>query len=73
MSFTRLTLADLINIKRRDTNVKANVVVGDLVEIVIDEEKTIGIVADVDERAMKLQTPNGEVKWVSLYVKYTKL
>jgi len=61
---------DLINIRRRDTDTKASVNVGSLVEIKVDNEIIFGIVLFKDEKTMKLQTPNGDIKWMSLYVNY---
>ena len=61
---------DLINIRRRDTDIKATVNVGSLVEIKVDNEIIFGIVLFKDEKTMKLQTPNGDIKWMSLYVNY---
>ena len=73
MKYTKLTLDDLINIKRKDSDSKAIVDVGDLVKVFVENDEVIGIVLHKDDKTMKLQTPNGEVKWMSLYVKYTKL
>ncbi len=61
---------DLINMRRRDTNTKASVNIGSLVEIIIDNEVIFGIVLFKDEKTMKLQAPNGDIKWMSLYVNY---
>jgi len=73
MAYNRLSMDDLINIRRRDTKEKADVNIGDLIKVTIENQDVIGIVLKSDNTTMKLQTPNGEVKWMSLYVKYTKL
>jgi hypothetical protein len=73
LKFSRLTLDDLINIKRKDADKKALVEVGDLIKVYVEKDEVIGIVLQKDEKTMKLQTPNGEVKWMSLYVKYAKI
>ena len=73
MVYNRLSMDDLINIRRRDTKKKADVNISDLIKVTFDDQSIIGIVLKVDDNTMKLQTPNGEVKWMSLYVKYTKL
>lgn len=73
MTFNRLTMDDLINIRRRDVKEKASVNIGDLIKVSIDKQDIIGIVLRIDESTMKLQTPNGEVKWISLYVIYEVL
>ena len=73
MSYSRLSMDDLINIRRRDTKEKADVIIGDLIKVSVDKQDVIGIVLKIDDKTMKLQTPNGEVKWMSLYVKYAKI
>ena len=61
---------DLVNIRRRDTNQKASVNIGDLIKVTLDKQEVIGIVLQVDDKTMKLQNARGEIKWVSLYVIY---
>lgn len=73
MGFNRLTLDDLINIRRKDTSTKASVKSGDLIKVNIDNEEFIGIVLHVDDQSMKIQNANGEIKWMSLYVIYEVL
>jgi ribosomal 50S subunit-recycling heat shock protein len=70
MTYSRLTMDDLINIRRKDTKEKASVNIGDLIKITIDKQGVIGIVLKVDDKTMKLQNPQGEIKWISLYVIY---
>jgi hypothetical protein len=73
LGFNRLTLDDLINIRRKDTSTKASVKSGDLIKVIIDNEEFIGIVLHVDDQSMKIQNANGEIKWMSLYVIYEVL
>ena len=61
---------DLVNIRRRDTKEKASVNIGDLIKVTIDKQDIIGIVLKVDDKTMKLQNSQGEIKWMSLYVIY---
>jgi hypothetical protein len=64
---------DLINIRRKDTDQKACVNIGDLIKVTLDEKDIIGIVLKVDDKTMKVQNAQGEVKWISLYVIYELL
>jgi len=64
---------DLINIRRRDTHQKACVNIGDLIKVTLDSQDIIGIVLKVDDKTMKIQNAQGEVRWISLYVIYEKL
>ena len=73
MTFNRLTIDDLINIKRKDTQVPALVNKGDLIKVLIDNEEVIGIILNVDDKTMKIQNARGEIKWMSLYVIYEVL
>jgi len=73
LAFNRLTIDDLINIRRKDTKIKASVGIGDLIKVNIDNEEFIGIVLQVDNKSMKIQNSQGEIKWVSLYVIYEVL
>ena len=61
---------DFINLSRRDTEEPAKVKVGNLIKIFIKEGEYIGIVLSVDETSMELQSPTGEVRWMSRYVIY---
>ena len=61
---------DLVNIRRRDTEKKARVNIGDLIKVTFDKQEIIGIVLKVDDKTMKIQNSIGEIKWVSLYVIY---
>jgi len=70
LAYTRLTIEDLINIKRRDTSVKACVNIGDLIKVSLDNDHIIGIVLEVDNKTMKIQNSQGGINWVSLYVIY---
>ena len=70
MVYSRLTMDDLVNIRRRDTKENAGVNIGDLIKVTIDKQDIIGIVLKVDDKTMKIQNPQGEIKWVSLYVIY---
>lgn len=69
----KITISDLININRRDTDVIANVSKGDLVKVRLDKKEVLGIVLSVDDNSMELQTPNGQISWVSRYVIYEKI
>ena len=73
MGFNKLTLDDLVNIRRRDTSAKANVSVGDLIKVSVDNHEFIGIVLHIDDKTMKIQNSIGEIKWMSLYVIYEVL
>lgn len=69
----KITFSDLINLNRRETDVLADVTKGDLIRVHIDKKEVIAIVVGVDEASMELQTPDGELRWVSRYVIYEKL
>lgn len=69
----KISFSDLINLNRRETNVLADVMKGDLIKMHIDKKEVIAIVVGVDEASMELQTPDGEIRWVSRYVIYEKL
>ncbi len=69
----KITFSDLININRRETEVPANVVEGDLIKVRIDHNDLFGIVVAVDEKSMELQTPDGQIRWISRYVIYEKI
>ena len=69
----KITFSDLINLNRRETDVLADVMKGDLIKVRIDSRDLIGIVVGVDTNSMELQTPDGEIRWVSRYVIYEKL
>lgn len=63
----------MINLNRRETDVLADVTKGDLIKVHIDSKELIGIVVGVDDNSMELQTPDGEIRWVSRYVIYEKI
>lgn len=69
----KITFSDLINLNRRETDILADVMKGDLIKVRIDTKEVIAIVVDVDETSMELQTHDGEIRWVSRYVIYEKL
>ncbi len=69
----KITFSDLININRRETDVPANVTQGDLIKVRIESQDLYGIVVGVDEKSMELQTPDGQIRWVSRYVIYEKI
>ena len=69
----KITFSDLININRKDTDVPANVVTGDLIKVHIDAKELFGIVVSVDEKSMELQTSDGQITWMSRYVIYEKI
>lgn len=69
----KITISDLININRRDTDVMACVSKGDLIKVKLDKKDVLGIVLSVDDNSMELQTPNGQISWVSRYVIYEKI
>ena len=69
----KITFSDLINLNRRETDILADVMKGDLIKVHIEKKDVIGIVVGVDEYSMELQTPDGEIRWVSRYVIYEKL
>lgn len=73
MGFNRLTLDDLVNIRRRDTATKASVKPGDLIKVSVDKQEIIGIVLSTDGKSMQIQNANGDIKWMSLYVIYEVL
>ena len=73
MGFNKLTLDDLVNIRRRDTSKKADVCPGDLIKVNVDNQDFIGIVLHIDDKTMKIQNAIGEIKWMSLYVIYEVL
>ena len=73
LTYSRLTMDDLVNIRRRDTKKKARVNIGDLIQVTLDKQEFIGIVLKVDDKTMKIQNPQGEIKWISLYVIYEVL
>ena len=69
----KITISDLININRGDTDTMANVSKGYLVKVKLDKKDVLGIVLSVDDNSMELQTPNGQIRWVSRYVIYEKI
>jgi hypothetical protein len=69
----KITFSDLINLNRRETELPADVVGGDLIKVRIDNKDFLGIVVAVDEKSMELQTPDGQIRWVSRYVIYEKI
>ena len=73
MGFNKLTLDDLVNIRRRDTAAKASVKPGDLIKVNVDKKEFIGIVLSTDDKSMQIQHASGEIKWMSLYVIYEVL
>mgnify|MGYP003127353936 CR=1 FL=1 len=62
-----------MNLTRRDTDKLADVSIGDLIKIHIKEKELIGIVLTYDDNSMELQTPDGQVRWMSRYVIYEKI
>ena len=69
----KITINDLININRKDTDVLADVSKGDLIKVQLGEKELFGIVVSVDSKSMELQTPEGQIRWVSRYVIYEKI
>ena len=69
----KITFTDLININRKDTDTLACVVKGDLIKVHFDSKELLGIVVSVDEKSMELQTPDGQIRWMSRYVIYEKI
>ena len=69
----KITLNDLININRKDTDVIANIFKGGLIKVHCDDRELIGIVVSVDKKSMELQTPDGQTRWLSRYVIYEKI
>ena len=69
----KITLSDLVNLNRKETDVLADVAKGDLVKVHIDKKEVIAIVVCVDDTSMELQTSDGEIRWVSRYVIYERL
>lgn len=69
----KITLSDLININRRDTDTLAMVSKGDLIKVQIDKKDVLGIVISIDANSMELQTPDGQIRWISRYVIYEKI
>ena len=60
-------------INRRDTDTIALVAKGDLIKVKIDDINVLGVVISVDHRSMELQTPDGQIRWLSRYVIYEKI
>ena len=69
----KITFSDLININRKETDVPADVTKGDLIKVRIEQKDLFGIVVTVDDKSMELQTPDGQIRWVSRYVIYEKI
>tara|TARA_R110000803_G_scaffold833_2_gene2894 strand:+ start:5008 stop:5163 length:156 start_codon:yes stop_codon:yes gene_type:complete len=46
---------------------------GDLIKVQIDKKDALGIVISIDENSMELQTPDGQIRWISRYVIYEKI
>ena len=69
----KITFSDLININRKDTDVPADVIKGDLIKVQIESKELFGIVVSVDSKSMELQTPDGQIRWISRYVIYEKI
>jgi hypothetical protein len=69
----KITFSDLINISRRETDVPADVTQGDLIKVRVEKKDLFGIVVSVDEKSMELQTPDGQIRWISRYVIYEKI
>ncbi len=69
----KITLSDLININRRDTDTLAMVLKGDLIKVQIDKKDVLGIVISIDANSMELQMPDGQIRWISRYVIYEKI
>tara|TARA_B100000900_G_C20264801_1_gene587535 strand:+ start:396 stop:623 length:228 start_codon:yes stop_codon:yes gene_type:complete len=69
----KITINDLININRKDTDVLADVSKSDLIKVQLGEKELFGIVVSVDSKSMELQTPEGQIRWVSRYVIYEKI
>jgi len=69
----KITINDLININRKDTDVLADVDKGDLIKVHLGLKELLGIVISIDEKSMELQTPEGRIRWVSRYVIYEKI
>ena len=69
----KITFSDLININRRETELPADVSQGDLIKVRVEKQDLYGIVVGVDEKSMELQTPDGQIRWISRYVIYEKI
>ena len=69
----KISIIDYMNLTRRDTDTLADVSIGDLIKIRIKEKELIGIVLTYDDNSMELQTPDGQVRWMSRYVIYEKI
>ena len=69
----KISIIDYMNLTRRDTDKLADVSIGDLIKIHIKEKELIGIVLTYDDNSMELQTPDGQVRWMSRYVIYEKI
>ena len=69
----KITINDLININRKDTDIPADVDKGDLIKVQVEKKELFGIVISVDSKSMELQTPEGQIRWVSRYVIYEKI
>ena len=69
----KISIFDYMNLTRRDTDILAAVCIGDLIKVKLKEKELIGIVLSIDENSMELQTPTGQVRWMSRYVIYEKI
>lgn len=72
--FQKLSLEDLISLKARETNKKAIVKKGDLVEITYDQQKIIGIIIEEEEKSVRvLCENNSNLRWFSKFLTYKVL
>ena len=70
MNVKKITIKDLIDIRQKTSDVKADVKTGDLIKAFLPKEVVIGIVLFVDENSMQVSSQTGSTRWLSRFVKY---
>ena len=70
MNVKKITIKDLIDIRQKTSDVKADVKTGDLIKAFLPKEIVIGIVLFVDENSMQVSSQTGSTRWLSRFVKY---
>jgi len=70
LNVKKITIKDLIDIRQKTSDVKADVKTGDLIKAFLPKEVVIGIVLFVDENSMQVSSQTGSTRWLSRFVKY---
>jgi len=70
LNVKKITIKDLIDIRQKTSDVKADVKTGDLIKAFLPKEIVIGIVLFVDENSMQVSSQTGSTRWLSRFVKY---